>query len=100
MSTINTLDLVRYDPARNCFVLKGTTMHTWPDGTPKSMNNAFNWREGKATAVPFVANKNHRALDLHSHGNIYTYTKATAPSNKFKGGVPPKGNKMYTIKKQ
>jgi len=97
---INTLDLVRYDPARNCFVLKGTPMHTWPDGTPKSMNNAFNWRVGVATAIPFVANKNHRALDLTSNGNVYTYTKAKQASNKYTGGKPPKGNVMYTIKKQ
>lgn len=77
-----------------------TEAETWPDGTPKSMNNAFNWRVGKATAVPFVANKNQRALDLHSHGNIYTYTQAAKPSNKYTGGKPPKGNVMFTIKKQ
>jgi hypothetical protein len=97
---INTLDLVRFDPARNCFVLKGTPMHTWPDGTPKSMHNAFNWREGKATAVPFVANKNHRALDMHSNGNVYTYTKAKTAAKNFIAPPPPKGNKMYAIKKQ
>ena len=77
-----------------------TYPEAWPDGTPKSMNNAFNWRVGEATAVPFVANKNLRARDLHSNGNIYTYTKAAKPSNKFTGGKPPKGNKMFTIKKQ
>lgn len=27
MTSINTLDLVRYDPTRNCFVLKGTNMY-------------------------------------------------------------------------
>lgn len=96
-------DLVRYDPTRNCFVLKAPmtdSLPTWPDGTPKSMNNAFNWRVGVATAVPFVANKNQRALDLTSNGHVYTYTKAKQPSKKFTGGKPPKGNKMYTVKKQ
>lgn len=77
-----------------------THPETWPDGTPKSTNNAFNWRVGKATAVPFVANKNNRSMDLHSNGNVYTYTKAKLSSNKYTGGKPPKGNTMYTIKKQ
>lgn len=76
-----------------------TEAETWPDGTPKSMNNAFNWRAGKATAIPFVANKNQRARDLHSNGNIYTYTAATrntTPKTITKHG---KG-KMFTINKQ
>lgn len=96
-------DLVRYDPTRNCFVLKACMNDhptTWPDGTPKSMNNAFNWRVGVATAIPFVSNKNHRSLDLTSNGNVYSYTKAKQSSNKYTGGKPPKGNVMYTIKKQ
>jgi hypothetical protein len=76
------------------------TQLTWPDGTPKSMNNAFNWRVGTATAVPFVANKNHRSLDLSSADNVRTYTKA-------KKGTKPANLKstygrgaLYTIKKQ
>jgi len=74
--------------------------HTWPDGTPKSMNNAFNWREGVATATPKLGSPNARSLDMHSNGSVFTYTKAKQASNKFTGGVPPKGNKMFTIKKQ
>lgn len=96
-------DLVRYDPTRNCFVLKDLMNDypmTWPDGTLKSTNNAFNWRVGAATAIPPVANKNHRSLDMHSNGNVYSYTKAKQSSKKFTGGKPPKGNVMYTIKKQ
>jgi hypothetical protein len=72
---------------------------TWPDGTPKSMNNAFNWRDTEATAHTRVGTPNARSLDMHSNGNICVYTKAT----KVKGFVvppPPRGNKMYTIKKQ
>jgi hypothetical protein len=98
---IDTIDLVRYDPARNCFVLKGTTMHKWPDGTPKSMNNAFNWREGKATAVPFVSNKNHRSLDMQSNGNVYAYTKAAGSRSSNSAATPTQRNgRMFTIKKQ
>jgi hypothetical protein len=75
---INTLDLVRFDPVRNCFVLKGATMHKWPDGTRKSMHNAFNWRQNSLgvlsvkSATPVPA----RSKDLNSNGSIYTYTKA------------------------
>lgn len=73
---------------------------TWPDGTPKSMNNAFNWRNGVATAVPFVANKNQRARDLHSNGNIYAYTTAKKATQTHSNPHKPTGNKMFTIKKQ
>ncbi len=76
------------------------TQATWPDGTPKSMNNAFNWRVGKATAIPFVANVNHRSLDMHSNGNVYTYTKAKQAGKNYIAPPPPTGNKMFTIKKQ
>lgn len=76
-------DLVRYDPILNCFVLKDFVKKyppTWPDGTPKSMNNAFNWRAGIADvpAAPKAAKPNARSKDLHSNGNINTYTKASA----------------------
>lgn len=80
-------DLVRYDPIRNCFVLKDfmeTTTPTWPDGTPKSTNNAFNWRT-KASSVATPAKPlNARAKDLNSNGNINTYS--TASKNKVPYG--------------
>ena len=92
--TINTLDLVRYDPARNCFVLKGNSMHTWEDGTPKSMNNAFNWREGMRstkdapnTYIPL------RAKDLSSDGHITVYSKAVRAEYR----VPPKPTSKANI---
>lgn len=53
-------DLVRYDPIKNCFVLKGTKTEYWP-GTNivKSTRNVFNWRKqpqpqkaGNETRVP------------------------------------------------
>jgi hypothetical protein len=73
---------------------------TWPDGTPKSMHNAFNWRVGTATAIPFVGNVNHRSLDLSSADNVRTYSKA-------KKGTKPADLKstygrgaLYAIKKQ
>ena len=74
---------------------------TWPDGTPKSMNNAFNWRNTAATAVPYVGGVNPRSLDMHSNGNVYTYTRA----KKINNSTPPppprlKGSNMFTIKKQ
>lgn len=73
---------------------------TWPDGTPKSMNNAFNWRNTEATAITRIGAPNARALDMQSSGNIYTYTKAKKPPKGFVAPPPPVGNKMYTIKKQ
>lgn len=76
------------------------TQATWPDGTPKSTNNAFNWRVGVATAVPFVSNKNFRSLDLTSNGNVYSYTKAKQSSNKATSGAPTRSSKLFTIKKQ
>ena len=74
-------DLVRYDPTLNCFVLKGpmkTYPSTWPDGTLKSMDNAFNWRAGivPTSAAPKVAKPNARAKDLNSNGDINVYIKA------------------------
>ena len=96
-------DLVRYDPTRNCFVLKACMNDrptTWPDGTPKSMNNAFNWRAGVATAIPFVATKNNRSRDLTSNGNVYSYTKAKLSSNAPTGRAADKGGKLFTVKKQ
>ena len=76
------------------------TKPTWPDGTPKSMNNAFNWRNTEATAINRIGAPNARSLDLHSSGNIYTYTKAKKAAKGFVPPPPPVGNKMYTIKKQ
>ena len=95
---INTLDLVRFDPVRNCFVLKGTPMHKWPDGTPKSMNNAFNWRENASSIlaskpVPTPA----RSKDMSSNGSIYAYAKTkSAP----KPVAAKRGTKLYSINKE
>lgn len=77
-------------------------MHKWPDGTPKSMNNAFNWRENALGVldVKFVAPTPARSKDMHSNGSIYSYGKAvktsTAPHTITKHG---KG-KMFTINKE
>ena len=72
-------DLIRYDPIRNCFVLKDPMKKyppTWPDGTPKSMNNAFNWRTGAPSVASPAKPLNARAQDLNSNGSIYAYTPA------------------------
>lgn len=51
-------------------------IHTWPDGTPKSMHNSFNWRQNakgillsKPTPTPA------RASDLTAADSIYTMPK-------------------------
>ena len=51
---------------------------TWPDGTPKSMDNAFNWRAG-VTDTKFLKPKatNGRSKDLNSNGDINAYSKAS-----------------------
>jgi hypothetical protein len=90
---MQVLDLVQFDPTLNCFVLKGNMQDyppKWPDGTPKSTNNAFNWRTGTPSAAPKHPPLNARAKDLNSHGDFHTTTKlnaARAPygrSGKFK----------------
>lgn len=60
-------------------------MSTWPDGTPKSTNNAFNWR-GQAAAVemPKTRAPAVRSKDLNASGNAFqTYTKAHASIGNF-----------------
>jgi len=58
-------------------LLKGISMiHKWPDGTPKSMHTAFNWRENAlgilcAKPTPTPA----RATDLTAADSIYTLPK-------------------------
>lgn len=72
-------DLVRYDPTLNCFVLKEPMKKpppAWPDGTPKSTNNAFNWRTGAPSVAAPAKPLNARAKDLDSNGSIYAYTPA------------------------
>ena len=72
-------DLVRYDPTRNCFVLKDLMKSyppTWPDGTLKSMHNAFNWRTGAPSVAAPAKTLPARAQDLNSNGSIYAYTPA------------------------
>jgi len=101
--TINVLDLVRYDPARNCFVLKGNSMHTWEDGTPKSMNNAFNWRDAtRATKDEPAKHLPARAMDLNSNGDIRLYTKAKPPAPRVEPRAPakttPRANITYSRK--
>jgi hypothetical protein len=78
---MQVLDLVQFDPTLNCFVLKGnmkTYPPTWPDGTPKSTNNAFNWRTDTPSAAPKPKTPNARSQDLNSNGNINTYSKASS----------------------
>jgi hypothetical protein len=50
----------------------------WPDGTPKSTNNAFNWRAG-VTDTAFLKPKasNGRSKDLNSNGDVHAYSKAS-----------------------
>jgi hypothetical protein len=72
-------DLVRYDPTRNCFVLKDymPKQPTWPDGTPKSTDNAFNWRAGVTDTKSLKPKAtNGRSKDLNSNGSIYAYAPA------------------------
>lgn len=52
-------------------------MHKWPDGTPKSMNNAFNWRSSPSVTAPKPKAANARSKDLQSNGSIYTYSHST-----------------------
>ena len=73
---------------------------TWPDGTPKSMDNAFNWRNTEATAINRIGAPNARSLDLHSNGSVYTYTKAKKAAKNFTPPPVTSGNKMFSIKKQ
>lgn len=47
--TIAVSDLVRYDPARNCFVLKGTAMHK--RGCNCHPDSPFHWRERSTPSV-------------------------------------------------
>lgn len=76
-------DLVRYDPTRNCFVLKDpmkTYPPKWPDGTPKSMNNAFNWRTG-APSIAAPAKPIHaRSKDLDSSSDFHSHLKLRSDS--------------------
>jgi hypothetical protein len=78
---MQVLDLVQFDPTRNCFVLKGDMQNyppKWPDGTPKSTTNAFNWRTDTPSAAPKKPPLNARAKDLNSHGDFHTPTKLNA----------------------
>ena len=73
-------DLVRYDPVRKCFVLKDfmPKQPTWPDGTPKSMDNVFNWRAGVTDTKSLKPKAtNDRSKDLNSNGNVYAFSRAS-----------------------
>jgi hypothetical protein len=62
-------------------------MAKWPDGTPKSQNNAFDWRSRTATAMPPKAKPaSARSKDLNASDSIFTtYTRAV----KSVGNYPP-----------
>lgn len=69
-------------------------MHTWEDGTPKSMNNAFNWRDStRATKNDQNVHIPMRAQDLSSAGHITVYSKATRAEHR----VPPKPTSKTNI---
>lgn len=48
MTDINTLDLVRYDPTRNCFVLKGPAVKQTCNCHPDS---PFHWAHNKRLSI-------------------------------------------------
>jgi hypothetical protein len=48
VTSINTLDLVRYDPAQNCFVLKGHMKHT---KCKCHSDSPFHWRENPRPSI-------------------------------------------------
>lgn len=51
---------------------------TWPDGTPKSMDNVFNWRAGVTDTKSLKPKAtNGRSKDLNSNGNVYTFSRAS-----------------------
>ena len=54
-------------------------MHKWPDGTPKSMHNAFNWRSNAIGILgpqkPKAASP--RSKDMNSNDHFTTYSTAT-----------------------
>ena len=60
-------------------------MTHWPDGTPKSSNNAFDWRSGASAIKPQRTGpipprkKNLNARD----GTFKTYTRAVASTGNF-----------------
>lgn len=60
-------------------------MSKWPDGTPKSTNNAFDWRNRAPTVTaPKSGPIPPRAKDLHATSTIFTtYTKAVASIGNF-----------------
>ena len=73
-------DLVQYDPVLNCFVLKDfmSKQPTWPDGTPKSVDNAFNWRAGVTDSKSLKPKAtNGRSKDLNSNGGVYAFSRAS-----------------------
>lgn len=53
MKTFDLMQLCKYDPIKNCFVLAGTRKQYWP-GTNivKSTRNAFNWQRQSQQPKP------------------------------------------------
>lgn len=49
-----------YDQATGHFVLKGKKSQFWPDGTPKSTDNDFNWRPAQPNSNATTPQKKHR----------------------------------------
>lgn len=75
-----------------------TYPETWPDGTRKSMGNAFNWREnslGILTARPMPVSP--RSQDMHSNDQNYAYTKAKATP---RAASQLDRGKLFTINKE
>lgn len=60
-------------------------MTTWPDGTPKSMNNAFDWKSMTPTIKPHRTGPiPPRAKDLHAKDSILqTYSRAGVAVGNF-----------------
>lgn len=60
-------------------------MSTWPDGTPKSTNNAFDWRNRAPTVeAPKSGPIPARAKDMNANSSIFTiYSKAVASIGSF-----------------
>ena len=56
-------------------------MNLWPDGTPKSGNNAFDWRNRTPEIEPTrLGPTPPRTKDLHAKSNVFqAYTRAGNP---------------------
>lgn len=73
-------------------------MSTWPDGTPKSTNNAFDWRNhAPVVEAPKSGPIPARAKDLNATSSIFTiYSKAVASIGSFPSVAVPSGKRRKT----